>query len=152
RILKSNLAILPQSGLPIQWRLADIDTLRFDEPSYSIVLESDGQKLVLGKLAKKTDEAMGRLCGAVDAFHTATARVLPGFFPFLSAGALRRLQTVLPEGRRATLPELAAIDRGIPDALIEQAVDEPMRPYFDALRQRAQDRPLFAGFKFLRFD
>jgi hypothetical protein len=31
RIFKSNLAVLPQSGAPVRWRLADIDTCAFDD-------------------------------------------------------------------------------------------------------------------------
>lgn len=57
---------------------------------------------------------------------------------------------VMPEGSSASLVDLAAVDRRIPEALIAQAVDEHLRPYFDVLREHAEGRPLFAGFKFVR--
>jgi hypothetical protein len=151
RIFESNLAVLPHAGLPIQWRLAEIDTLRFDGAAYQIVLESAGDRLILGKLAKKTDEAMQRLSAAVDALHTKTALALRGAFPFLTPDALRKLQAAMPEGRSTALPDLAAIDARLPDAIIARAVDAAHRPYFDALRARAAG-PVFAGFKFIRAD
>ena len=149
RIFQSNLAVLPYTGLPVQWRLAEIDMLRFDEAAYQLVLESGEDRLVLGKLAKKTDEAWQRLNGAVDALHAQAAQALHSVFPFLGPEALRRLQAVMPEGRSASLADLAAIDQRLPDALIARAVDARLRPYFDALRARAGGL-LFAGFKFLR--
>jgi hypothetical protein len=57
----------------------------------------------------------------------------------------------MPEGRSASLTDLAAIDARLPEALIARAVSVPLRPYFDALRTRAVG-PLFAGFKFIRPD
>lgn len=149
RIFRSNLAVLPHAGAPLQWRLAEIDAVRFDAAAYQIVLASGEERLVLGRLGKKTDEAVQNLTGAVDALHTQSARALHELFPFLGAEALRRLQRVMPEGRSASLSDLAEIDARLPQALIERAVDEPLRPYFDALRERAAG-PVFAGFKFLR--
>ena len=151
RIFRSNLAVLPRAGTPTQWRLAEVDGIRFDEAAYQILLESNGRRLVLGKLAQKTDEARQHLTEALDALHTESAQALHGIFPFLDPEALRRLQAAMPEGRSAPLTDLASIHARLPEALIAKAVDDPLRPYFDALRGRAQG-PLFAGFKFIRPD
>jgi hypothetical protein len=151
RIFRSNLAVLPHEGPPVQWRLADIDALRFDDSAYQLVLERGEERLALGKLGKKTDEAVGNLAGAVEALCTEAARTLHDVFPFLGADALQRMQRVMPEGRSASLRDLAEIDARLPDVLIGRAVDERLRPYFDALRERSAG-PLFAGFKFLRPD
>src|SRR5205809_176231 len=35
RIFKSNLAFLPQAATPLQWRLAEVDSITFDDASYS---------------------------------------------------------------------------------------------------------------------
>ena len=152
RIFKSNLAILPQADTPVQWRLAEVDSFRFDDAAYSIVLTRGGEKLVLSKLAKKTDEVFGKLREALDGLHRHTAEVLHAVFPFLSADALARLQTIMPEGRSASLDALAAIHPKLGEALIARAVGEKLKPYFDALRGRASKDPLMAGFKFIRPD
>jgi len=151
RIFKSNLAVLPHAGLPLQWRLAEIDSMRFDAAAYQIVLESAGERLVLGKLAKKTDEVCQKLGGAIDALHSQAAQALHSTFPFLAPDPLRRLQAVMPEGRSASLADLKAIDPRLPDALVARAVTATLRPYFDDLRARAAG-PLYAGFKFIRED
>ena len=40
RLYKSNLAVLPTQATGFQWRLADIDAVKFDEANYAVVLES----------------------------------------------------------------------------------------------------------------
>lgn len=149
RIFKSNLAVLPQAGIPIQWRLAEIDSCAFDPAAYTIVLQAAGERLVLSKLARKTDEAYGNLRQAIDALRTQAAGALRDLFPFLNADALQRLQQAMPEGRSCPLSALAAIHPKLPDALRAHAVDEALTPYFDKLQQQAAG-PLFAGFKFVR--
>lgn len=151
RFFRSNLAVLPRAAMPLQWRLAEVDALSFDDAAYQIVLESGRERLTLGKLAKKTDEAFGRLSGAVDVLRTQSAQTLRGLFPFLTPDALRRVEALMPEGRSASLAALAAIDPRLPDALIARGVSPSLRPYFDALKTRAAG-PLFAGFKFIRPD
>ncbi len=149
RIFKSNLAILPQAGPPVQWRLAEIDTCTFDNTAYQVVLQSGGERLVLSKLAKKTDECFGRLRDAIDALHTHAAAALHELFPFLNADALVRLQQAMPEGRSCPETRLAAIHPNLPAAILRHAVDDSLRPYFDTLRAQANG-PLQVGFKFTR--
>ena len=147
RIFKSNLAVLPLAGTPIQWRLAEIDSCAFDQAAYSIVLQSAGQRLVLSRLARKTDEAFGNLRQTIDALHTQAAGALRDLFPFLDADALQRAQQAMPEGRSCPIPSLAAIHPNLPDALRARAVDESLTPYFESLHHRSIAPPL-AGFKF----
>src|SRR6185437_2842821 len=61
RIYKSNIAFLPQAGSPVQWRLAEVDSIAFDDASYSIALTRGSDRLVLSKVAKKTDEVLQKL-------------------------------------------------------------------------------------------
>jgi hypothetical protein len=70
----------------------------------------------------------------------------------LNPDQLQRLVTLMPEGRSAALGEMAAIDPRLPDAIIAKAVDEHLRPYFDALLARSSKDRLMAGFKFIRED
>ena len=152
RIFKSNIAVLPQEGMPAQWRLAEVDAIVFDETAYSIALASGAERLVLTKLAKKTDECLADLTGALGNLRQQSALALHKTFPFLNADQLQRLATLMPEGRSVRLTALAAIDPKLPDALIERAVDARLKPYFDALRSRAEGDSPMAGFKFVRKD
>ncbi len=147
RIFKSNLAMLPLTGAPLEWRLAEIDSCAFDAGDYSIVLQSAGERLVLSKLGKKTDEAFANLRESIDSLHTKCAKALHELFPFLNADALRRLQQAMPEGRSCAIPELATIHTRLPDSLRARAVDESLAPYFEWLSERSA-APLLAGFKF----
>jgi hypothetical protein len=152
RIFKSNLAFLPQAGTPIQWRLAEVESIAFDDAAYTIVVSRGQDRLVLGKLAKKTDEVLGKLQEVHRALREHSATALHAMFPFLSADQLVRLQLLMPEGRSTPLASMAQLHPKLPDALIARAVDEPLRPYFDALCSRSTKEPLMAGFKFIRPD
>ena len=148
RLYRSNLAVLTASSKPFQWRLAEVDSAVFDNSSYSVVLQSLGERLEISRLAKRTDEFAGRLQGALDVLHSQAASALRQAFPFLDPDALQQLASTLREGRSIALPTLAAIDRKLPDAFVARAVGDRLRPYFDVLKSRATG-PLMAGFKFI---
>ncbi|MEO8370603.1 MAG: hypothetical protein ABI806_15575 [Candidatus Solibacter sp.] len=147
RIFRSNLAIIPLTGLPSQWRLAEIESCTFDDAAYSIVLQSAGERLVLSKLAKKTDEAFGTLRQALDALQTHAAETLRELFPFLNADALQRFHQAMPEGRSCAMTALSAIHPKLPIALRDHTVDETLAPYVRELGARSIAAP-FGGFKF----
>ena len=152
RLYKSNMAVLPLDGAPIQWRLAEVDAVSFDDAIYTVTLQSAGDKLTVAKLAKKTGEFRGNLDGALSDLHTREAEALHETFPFLDPDRLQQLIQTMPEGRSVALSVLQAIHPKLPDALIAQTVDEHLRPYFDALRKRSVGDGLMAGFKFVRPD
>ena len=152
RLYKSNIAVLPLDGPPIQWRLAEVDAATFDDATYTVTLQSGGDRLAIAKLAKKTDEFRGNLDGAIGDLRTHEAEVLHTTFPFLDPDQLQRLIEVMPEGRSVPLSALRAIHAKLPDALIAHAVTDPLRPYFDALRKRSEGDALMTGFKFTRPD
>lgn len=152
RLYKSNIAVLPAAGAPFQWRLAEVDSLAFDDAAYTITLKSSAGRLVLGKLARKTDELFGALRETLDALRAQSAATLHDLFPFLDPDRLQRLADAMPEGRSVRLASLAAVHPRIPEAFLKRAVDGHLRPYFDALGSRAAADSLMAGFKFVRKD
>ena len=152
RIYKSNIAVLPVEGAPIQWRLADVDSISFDPAAYTITVLSEGRKLVFSKLAKKTDEFASTLQGAFDGLHTQSADVLHKTFPFLDPDRLQRLLTVMPEGRSVSLDAIGSVHPKMAAAFLARAVSPAHRPYFDALQKRAANGSVMAGFKFIRAD
>jgi len=152
RIFGSNLAVLPLGGKAEQRRLADIDAVTFDEAAYAFHICGGGAELKIGKLAKRTEEFGSVLRGAVDGLRRRAAEVLHQTFPFLDAGGVRRLAALVPEGHSVKLTAWAGVHPDLPEALIAQAVDQPLRPYFDALRAKVRPESLMAGFKFVRQD
>jgi hypothetical protein len=152
RLYKSNIAVLPLDGPAIQWRLAEVDRVSFDEGTYAVTLESAGERLAIAKLAKKTGEFRDNLDGAIGELRTHAAEALHTTFPFLDPDQLQRLVETMPEGRSISLAALGSIHAKLPEALIAQAVDEHLRPYFDALRSRSAGDSPITGFKFTRPD
>jgi hypothetical protein len=152
RLYRSNLAVLPLDGPPLQWRLAEVDEVSFDEATYCVNLQSGGQRLTIGRLGVKTQEFRGKLDDTLDALRTLHAEALHATFPFLDPDRLQRVLEAMPEGRSVWLAALGDIHPKLPEALIERAVDARLRPYFDALRARAAGDSPMTGFKFVRPD
>jgi hypothetical protein len=76
--------VLPLGATAFQWRLADIDSVRLDEASDTVNLDSPGEHLIAGKLAKRTREFGERRTEAIRQLSEQAAGVLGGLFPFLS--------------------------------------------------------------------
>jgi len=152
RIYGSNLAVLPLDGRPLQWRLAEVDSIAFDNSAYCYRLHSGADELAVTKLGQKTGEFGDRLRGAWDALRRRSAEVLHQTFPFLDPIPLQRLVALAPEGRSVKLASLATVHPKLPDALIARAVNPAHKPYFDSLKARTAADSLMTGFKFVRPD
>lgn len=152
RLYKSNLAVLPTQATGLQWRLADIDAVRFDESTWNVTAESSGERLIASKLAKRTEEFRERLTNAIEEVAQHAAQTVRGLFPFLSPDQLQQSTTLLKEGRAASLAQLRAIHPKTEQALSANAVDARLRPYFNALLEHVPGGNYYAGFKLVRKD
>jgi len=149
RIFKTNLAVLPKAGTPFQWRVADVDSIAFDEPAWAFQLARGNERLALSKFAKKTEEFGTRLRAAFDEFRQRSAEVLRERFLFVDPDSLARLADLMREGRSVAMRKLGEIDPRLPEAIVSRAVDASLRPYFDWLRDCAGDEFVMTGFKFI---
>ncbi|MGO9270689.1 MAG: hypothetical protein ACLQOO_10635 [Terriglobia bacterium] len=86
RLYKSNLAVLSSTATGLQWRLADIDSIRFDEAAWATVLESDGEQLTVTRLAKRTEEFKQRLEETASQVRERGAQAVRDLLPFLAPG------------------------------------------------------------------
>ena len=152
RLYKTNIAALPLAETPVQWRLADIDSVKFDDSSWTTTLSASMGRISISKLAKRTDEFIGKLNGAISALKTEAADALHRLFPFLNPDQLQRLAALMPEGRSVPLASIAEIHAKLADALQATAVTPKHKPFFDALCAHSSPEALLAGFKFIRGD
>jgi hypothetical protein len=150
RIFKTNLAVLPKAGAPFHWRIADVDSIAFDEPAWAFQLARGNERLALSKFAKKTEEFGARLRAAFDELRQRSAEALRERFLFLDPDSLAQLADLMREGRSVAMGKLGEIDPRLPDAIVSRAVDAGLRPYFDWLRDRAGAGLVMTGFKFIR--
>jgi hypothetical protein len=150
RVYKSNLAVLASASLPFQWRLADIDAVRFDAANYVVVLESGNEQLKVSRLGKRTEEFTQCVRDAMNAVAAAGAQALHAAFPFLDPDQLQSIAALLREGRSAPVAKLAKINPQMPAALAANAVDKDLQPYYERLLARTAGPLLYAGFKLIR--
>lgn len=150
RLFKSNLAVLPTEAQAFQWRLADLDDLRFDAQNYEIVLESQSGRLSINRLAKRTEVFHSRLKETVEALKAESTQAMHAILPFLNPDELQAAATILREAHAAAESRLAAVNPRIPAAFIANALDKALKPYIDDLLGRAAKESVFAGFKLVR--
>jgi len=150
RLFKSNLAVLPTTSQSFQWRLADVDSVRFDSNAWEIVLQAGPDQLKFTKLAKRTEEFAAKVREAMTALAAQSAQALHTVFPFLNPDQLQKAAGILREGQSAPVSRLAAINPKIPTALTTNAVDKDLKPYYDDLVARNGNGMLYAGFKLIR--
>lgn len=150
RLYESNVAILPDTDVGFQWRLADIDRVDFDERDYAVTIRSGQDVLTIGRLAKRTRELADRLNDRVRALEERSARALGAVFPFLSPEEFRRVGGLLREGVSVPITALRGIHRLIEPTLLEKVVDGALRPYLQSLAGRTTADGWFVGFKIVR--
>jgi hypothetical protein len=152
RLYQSNLAVLPQSHTGFQWRLADIETMSFDDSSYAIVLRSSDEVLSLTRLAKRTRELYDRLQAAMADVTGRSALTVRSVFPFLTPEQFQSVAELMKDGHVAAAAKLASIHPGTGRALTEKIVSARLKPYYEFLTSRAASCGPYAGFKLIRKD
>ncbi|HEY3381524.1 MAG TPA: hypothetical protein VGK32_07140 [Vicinamibacterales bacterium] len=152
RLYESNLAVLPDAAVGLQWRLADVDAVEFNGRDYAVVVTCGDERLTIGRLAKRTGELADRIRNRVTVLNERSARTLRALFPFLTPDQFRRLSTVMREGHSAPIERLRAIHLLTESVLLEKVVDSKLRPYLHALAKRSAGEGWFAGFKIVRRD
>jgi hypothetical protein len=150
RLYQSNLAVLPTQATGFQWRLAEIESVRFDEAVYAVTLRCGADSLILTKLAKRTSEFRERLEDGIARIHEKAAQSLHAMFPFLRPDQFQQVAALCSEGQAAPLGRLQAVHPKLEQALVENVVDAKLKPYFDALLERTPAGTMYAGFKFIR--
>jgi hypothetical protein len=150
RLYRSNLAVLPERASGLQWRLADVDAVTFDESRYALDLRAGSERLVLSKLAKRTDDFRGALKSSMNSVSEQAARILQRLFPFLTPDQFQKVAALMKEGRAAAIPAMESIHPQIGKALIDRIVDAKLKPYFEYLQKQAVEELMYAGFKLIR--
>lgn len=150
RLFKTNLAVLPIASQGFQWRVADVDSVKFDPATYEVVLQSGPELLKVSKLARRTEEFTDKIKEAISALATRSVQALHTTFPFLTPDQIQSTAGILREGHAAPVAKLAAIHPKFPAALAAGAVDKDLKPYYDDLLAQTAKDSLYAGFKLIR--
>ena len=150
RLCRSNLALLPTQATSMQWRLAEIDSVTFDEQTYAITLQSGPDTITLTRLAKRTREFHERLESGITAIREKAAQVLHRLLPFLTPDEFQKAATLMREGQPTSFGNLNSVNTKIERALCANIVDAQLKPYCDALGGLGPAGGAYTGFKFIR--
>ncbi len=150
RLYRSNLAILPETATGFSWRLADIDSIDFDEATYTLGLRSGECRLILTRLAKRTREFIERLQEAMTCVAETGGQTIRSLFPFLNPDQFQSVAGLFKEGRAVAVGQLNSIHPQIERALTERAVDTSLKVYHDHLKTLLPKGLYFTGYKEIR--
>jgi hypothetical protein len=150
RLYESNLAVLPDAAAGFQWRLADLAAVEFDEAQYAVVFSRGGERLSVGHLAKRTGELVDRVRSRITALNERTARTLHALFPFLEPDQFRQAAALMRDGACVPMSKLDAVHASMRQVLIDKVVDSDLRPYLQALAERAFGQEWNVGLKVIR--
>jgi ribosomal protein L32 len=150
RLYKTNLAVLPEQSPGFQVRLVDVRHLDHEPSSYEVLLDLSGEALKFSALGKRTGEFAEKVGTALNEVQGDSSQALHLAFPFLNPDQLQQVATLLPEGSSAPVSELTKIDQRIPSALVANAVDKDLQPYYQDLLGRTAGGASYAGFKLIR--
>jgi hypothetical protein len=150
RLYQTNLAVLPRTAAGFQWRLSDVEAVRFDDSAYGWLIDSDRGRLIVSRLAKRTTEFGDCLRELMATLSRLGAQSVATVFPFLDPDRLQKINALMREGRAVAVAELEAIDSRIRGALVGKAVDTALKPYFDVLADKTPAASWYAGFKLIR--
>jgi len=134
RLYDTRLALFPPDGLPIVVEYGDITGVMLDKESYAVAVDC-GERLVVGKLGRRTEEIPDLLNGRVGGLHGAVQATVARIAPSVGALRLRELSRVFAAGGslpEAVIPDLApALYASLTASLPE---DSEGPAYVDALR------------------
>lgn len=150
RLYESNLAVLPDGAPGFQWRLAEIDSVEFDQTNYAVVVARGGDRLTVSHLAKRTGELADLVRSRSAILGQRSARTLRALFPFLAPDRFQQAARLLRDGACAPTAALSAIDPSIERVLVDKVVDGALQPYVETLVRRASGHDWYAGFKVIR--
>ncbi len=150
RLYRSNFAILPEAATGFSWRYADIDSVDFDEATYTLGVRSGADRLILTRFAKRSRELAQRLQDGVTAISDVGARVLHSTFPFLTPDQFQEAALIYREGRAVPISGLNRINPRMESALLDRAVDASLKKYLDILKGLSVDNEYFCGFELIR--
>jgi len=135
RLYDTRLALFPPDGLPIVVEYGDITGVMLDEESYAVAVDC-GERLVLGRLGRRTGEIPALLNGRVGALHGAVQATVARIAPSVGALRVRELSRAFAAGEslpKAAMPDLAPALYAALNASLGEESNGPA--YLEALRE-----------------
>lgn len=149
RLYKSNIAVLTEGEPPFMWRLADVDQFSVDDNAYAAVIQAGRRRLMVSRLARRTDEFVREFRAAMDELASQACAAIGAMLPFLDAHQLQVACSKMREGHSVELADLGEIDARIPGHVMALAPAD-QQPYVQHLASLAMADQTYFGFKLVR--
>ena len=146
RLYETGLVIIPQKGEVFRVPYSDISNV--SEENYSIKISTDfGEQLLFSKLGSEYDPFLKAFSDIYNALQTKIASSLSELYPGIDPVSLRRIVSIMKEGKAAKREDIEHINPQMWNVLEKKINDTGLKESYTFLKQLARQEKISIGFK-----
>lgn len=146
RIYETGLVVIPQNSEVLRMPYSDI--VSFWDENYSITFSTDlGEQLQVLRLGAEFDPFRKAFLDAYNSLQNRAASVLTELYPAIDPISLRRIVSIMKEGKAARRAEIERINPKVWNALEKKIADMGLNESYAFLKSLARQENISIGFK-----
>ena len=146
RLYETGLVIIPQKGEVFRVPYSDISNV--SEENYSIKISTDfGEQLFFSKLGSEFDPFIKAFSDIYNALQTKVASSLSELYLGIDPVSLRRIASIMKEGKAAKREDIEHINPRMWNALEKKITDIGLNESYTFLKDLARQEKISIGFK-----
>lgn len=146
RLYETSLVVIPEKGEIIRIPYGSIE--KISEGYYEITLNTEfGEKLILKKMGTEYELFVKTLSETLSELQNKTFLLIKELFPTMDSFSLRRLATVMKEGKAVEKSEIDSIDSKIWFEIERRIASTGLGESFSFLKELARKEKIAVGFK-----
>ena len=146
RIYETGLGVIPENSEVLRIPYSDIANVK--EEDYSIKIGTElGEQLQISKLGSEFDAFRKALSDAYNALQNKAASALTELCPGIDPISLRRIASIMREGRAARRSDIERINPKVWASLEKKITDMGLNEYYSFLKGLARQEEISIGFK-----
>jgi hypothetical protein len=146
RLYETGLVVIPQKGEVLRVPYSDIANV--SQENYSVKISTDlGEQLLFSKLGSEFDPFLKALSDAYNALQNKAASSLTELYPGIDPVSLRRIASLMKEGKAARRADIELINPKVWNELEKKITDTGLNESYTFLKDLARQERISIGFK-----
>ena len=146
RLYETGLVVIPQRGEVLRVPYSDVANV--SEENHSVKISTEfGEQLLFSKLGSEFDPLLKAFSDAYNALQNKAASWLTELYPGIDAVSLRRIASLMKEGKAARRVDIELINPRVWNALEKKITDAGLNESYTFLKDLARQERISIGFK-----
>jgi hypothetical protein len=146
RLYETGLVVIPQKGEVLRVPYSDIANV--SQENYSVKISTDlGEQLLFSKLGSEFDPFLKALSDAYNALQNKAASSLTELYPGIDPVSLRRIASLMKEGKAARRADIELINPKVWNELEKKITGTGLNESYTFLKDLARQERISIGFK-----